>query len=72
MMRLSGPVKFWGLHVPLLLAMCIVATLHLVNLAIPLQIYRAQTNLVPRFLNSIESPFLDSTNCLLMLARRRV
>ncbi|GEM_PF-1041422 len=29
----SGPVKFWGLHVPLLAALCIVVALHLSNLA---------------------------------------
>jgi methyl-accepting chemotaxis protein len=33
MMRLSGPVKFWGLPAPLLAALCIVATLFLSDLA---------------------------------------
>ena len=32
MTRLSGPVKFWGLHVPVILALCIVAALYLGNI----------------------------------------
>ena len=70
MKRLSGPVKFWALYVPLLAALGIVVALRLSNLAdeyrqtnlrgsatvlleriadvaIPLQLYRGQTNIGP-------------------------
>ena len=69
MARFSGPIKFWGLYLPLLISLCIVVALHLASLvkdyrfvtqrsavtpimvlladvAIPLQVHRAQTNLI--------------------------